>query len=166
MDVELLTGLISEAETGIHSRPSEVLSSTSRRSSRITTQSVLDGLAQILVSKPSGEVVAVGAQVSDEQSRVILTVATNDGYVLAYMRNHLHRVWTSLKDVANIFQKYNFRSISPVWDSPADAIAKVEGFVQLLWEYSLEIYKHCLHKPLRSIPQRQGLTNSLKKLGI
>lgn len=97
---------------------------------------------------------AIGAQVSDKDSKLILTVATNDKHVLAYIRNHLHRVWTSLKDVANVFQKYNFRSTSPILDSPADAIAKVDGFVQLLWEYSLERYKHCLHKPLRSIPQR------------
>ena len=74
---------------------------------------------------------AIGAQVSGKDSKLILTVATNDGYVLAYIRNHLHRVWTSLKDVANVFQKYNFRSTSPILDSPADAIAKVDGFVQL-----------------------------------
>lgn len=92
MEVKLLGGLISEIETGIHSCSSEVLSSTFRHSSRITTQIVLDGLTQMLVSKLSGEVVAVCAQVGDKQIKVILTVATNDGSVPAFMQIYLDRV--------------------------------------------------------------------------
>jgi len=92
-DIELFTGLISEADANNHSRSSEVLSFTFKRSFRITTHSVQ--LAQILVSKPHGVAVANDAQVSGKDNKVILTVATNDESIPAYMRNRLHWVWTS-----------------------------------------------------------------------
>lgn len=136
MDVELLSGLISEI--GLPLEDEDLLPYRCPLSPYAAR--LVDALAEILVSQPSGEVVAVGIQ--REARKVIVTVATNQDTIPAHMHDHLTILWNLLKKIADGYHRDRVKYMRPshtntdLLNLPEETQQKIYGFMLLIYQYS------------------------------
>ena len=126
MDVELLAGLISEVDPSIGEKDLRPYRSPLNK----YAARVFDSLAEILISEPSGEVVAVGIQ--RDERKVIFTVAINRDMMPAHMHDHLITLWGLLKEISDGYHQdrvkymaltYQYRAVQPTRRNTAEDIS-------------------------------------------
>lgn len=146
MDVELLAGLISEVDPSIGEKDLRPYRSPLNK----YAARVFDSLAEILISEPSGEVVAVGIQ--RDERKVIFTVSINRDMMPAHMHDHLITLWGLLKEISDGYHQDRVKYMRPshinteLFSLPEETQQKIYRFMLLIYQYSSKVFQHRINK--------------------
>ncbi|KAG5297163.1 hypothetical protein I7I48_06195 [Histoplasma ohiense] len=179
MDVEHLIALLTEVgpQNELPRRADTHLEDTFHERLRI----VLDAIASVLVSKPRGEVIAVGmhSQQNGLEKRIILTLASNTG-ILDRTYKHAYELICDLKALGNDFADYRKIAEQEIQTSqnkpqqsepsrvdsskideknfPAHLSQKVHLFRRRVFLFALPKIYQRLHKQFNPTKSSRGLT--------
>lgn len=158
MDLELLLGLINEVENNENRRPNRQEEAPGQlNSSQQHTARILDGLAEILVSK-AGEVVGVGVQESEK--KIIVTISTNEERFPLHIYDHLTTVWALLKEISDGYNQDRVQSKRPshittsTHKLPEETQQKIHNLLLAIYRYSSERLIHIINKRFRESETR------------
>lgn len=126
---------------------------------------VLDSIADVLVSKPSGQIIATGMQIDQKKNEIILTIACNgpfDGTTC----DHLEDIWTRLQNLADAYHKNRLSQKGEEYVKMAEGIAsksseqdtnsippelmpQILDFEKTIYVFSLKRFSQRIHKRFR-----------------
>ena len=103
-DVEILLALINEVDDYRTYPPEAPRNANQPDQPNERTSRIFDSLAEILVREVSGEVVALGAQRSDD--KIIVTFSTNRAQEPDHVHQQLKIIWDLLKQVSGMYHDH------------------------------------------------------------
>jgi hypothetical protein len=146
MDCELLVGLHRELLGGENKHvESSYLTPAPKPKSR-SRDSILDAIAEILVSQPSHEAVACAVQVDQKLNEIVITVASTSSTDIA-VKEHLQDVWQRLKEVGDACGRLPFK-INKHTIPPLEIQLQLKELYACIYQFSFErvsriVFKQC-----------------------
>lgn len=122
---------------------------------------IFDSLAEILVREVAGEVVALGAQRSDD--KIIITFSTNQAQQPDHIYQQLETIWDLLKQASDVYHHHHIATNSPKSSprsprSPRSPCVtttgklaekdqeKIYNLLRVIYKYSSQKYLSRVHK--------------------
>lgn len=144
-DVEILLALINEVDDYRTYPPEAPRNANQPDQPNERTSRIFDSLAEILVREVSGEVVALGAQRSDD--KIIVTFSTNRAQEPDHVHQQLKIIWDLLKQVSGMYHDHPRSPCVTNTDKlPEKDQEKVYNLLRVIYKYSYQKYLSRVHK--------------------
>lgn len=144
-DVEILLALINEVDD-YRTYPLEAPQNANQPNQpNERTSWIFNLLAEILVCEVSGEVVALGAQWSDD--KIIVTFSMNQAQELDHVHQQLKIIWDLLKQVSGMYHDHPWSPCIMNTDKlPEKDQEKVYNLLHVIYKYLYQKYLSHVHK--------------------